>query len=450
MDQLASPARFHATREAMAAPPTLRPAPCRLPRSLPENPAEADSGQPFEERPDEDPLARAVRLVRWQLPPPAPALRACVIIPAKDEAANLPATLAALAGQVDGAGRPLPPAEVEVIVLANNCQDHTAEVVRTAAAKHPRLALHVAELHLPPAEAHVGRARRLLLDEAARRLEIVEAPGSGLLLSTDADTLVAPTWLWATRQEAAAGTEAVAGRILTAPTLAPAVPAGADAGLSPAVGAARCPVRRLQVRDAAYRLLLTKLEHQIDPAPADPWPRHHQHFGASLAVTVRAYRRVGGLPVVPFLEDEALWQLLRQHDLPVRHSPQVRVVTSPRRCGRVEVGLSWQLREWAYLAETRQEPLVPCCHELARVWRARRRLRAWWQQGHFQAAPELLRLAQAVEVPLNELLVEARQAGTFGQLWHWVEQRRGAVLPVPLAGAMCALRAYLRGEGVLR
>jgi|GEM_PF-551388 len=439
MDQLASPARFHATREAMAAPPTLRPAPRRLPRPLPENPAVADSGRPFEERPDECPLARAVRCLRGQLPPPSSFLRACVIIPAKDEATNLPATLAALAGQVDGAGRPLPPAEVEVIVLANNCQDHTAEVVRAAAAQHPRLALHVAELHLPPAEAHVGRARRLLLDEAARRLEIVEAPGSGLLLSTDADTLVAPTWVWATRQEAAAGAEAVAGRILTAKA---ALAASAAAAAAPADS--RCPVRALQVRDAAYRLLLTQLEHRLDAAPADPWPRHHQHFGASLAVTVRAYRRVGGLPVVPFLEDEALWQLLRQHDLPVRHSPHVRVVTSPRRCGRVEVGLSWQLREWAQLAETGQEPLVPCCHELARVWRARRRLRAWWQQGQRQASPELLRLAQAVEVPLPELLVEARRAGTFGQFWHWVEQRRGAVLPVPLAGAMRALRAYLR------
>ena len=40
----------------------------------------------------------ATRLYQ-QLPPPRPELRACVIIPAKNEAANLPATLAALAAQ---------------------------------------------------------------------------------------------------------------------------------------------------------------------------------------------------------------------------------------------------------------------------------------------------------------------------------------------------------------
>ena len=86
---------------------------------------------------------------------------------------------------------------------------------------------------------------------------------------------------------------------------------------------------------------LRQLEDQFDPCPADPWPCHHQHYGASLALTVRAYRRVGGLPAVPYLEDEALWQLLLGQGLPVRHSPHVQVYTSARRCGRVEVGLSW-------------------------------------------------------------------------------------------------------------
>ena len=82
------------------------------------------------------------------------------------------------------------------------------------------------------------------------------------------------------------------------------------------------------------------------PIRADPWPRHHQHFGASLAITVAAYRHVGGMPAEPFLEDEALYRRLRQHDLNVRHSDRVSVVTSSRRRGRVAVGLSWQLREW--------------------------------------------------------------------------------------------------------
>ncbi len=406
MDQLATPARFHATREAMAAaPPALLP-------------------QPFT---DEYLLGQAERALHQQLPPPAAALQACVIIPAKDEAATLPATLAALAAQTTLGGQALPAGMLEVIVLANNCLDHTAAAVRQAARRHPSLTVHVAEVHLPPTHAHVGRARRLLLDEAARRLERTLGP-TGVLLSTDADTLVAPTWLAATLREIEAGAEAVGGRILT----------------QAAASAAPCPVRRIQLGDAAYRVLLRQLEDQLDPCPADRWPCHHQHYGASLALTVRAYRRVGGLPTVPFLEDEALWQLLLRHGLPVRHSPHVRVYTSARRCGRVAVGLSWQLREWEVLGQQGQEPLVPCPHELVRVWRARRRLRAWYQAGAQAVGPELARLARAVEVPPGALLTQARHSPMFGQLWQWVEATRGAVLPVPLSGALRDLRAYLR------
>jgi hypothetical protein len=405
MDQLAQPVRFHATREATAtAPPALLPPPLT----------------------EEQFLRQVERALHRQLPPPLAALQACVIIPAKDEATTLPATLAALAAQTTLSGQTLPAGMLEVIVLANNCLDRTAAAVRQAARRHPSLVLHVAEVQLPPAQAHVGRARRLLLDAAAQRLEATIG-ATGVLLSTDADTLVASTWLAATLREIENGAEAVGGRILT----------------QTAAAAEPCPVRRTQLRDAAYRVLLRQLEDQVDPCAADRWPSHHQHFGASLALTVRAYRRVGGLPAVPFLEDEALWQLLLQHDLPVRHSPHVQVYTSARRCGRVEVGLSWQLREWENMNAQQAEPLVPCPHELVRVWRARRRLRAWWQSARLPG-PELARLARAVEVPLPGLLQQARQVATFGQLWQWVEATRGAVLPVPLAGAMRDLRTYLR------
>jgi glycosyltransferase involved in cell wall biosynthesis len=408
MDQLATPARFHATREAMAAPPALLPQP-----------------------PTEEQLLHQVEWdLHCQLPPPYAALQACVIIPAKDEASNLPATLAALAAQTTLSGQALPSGMIEVIVLANNCLDHTAATVREAAQRHPNLVLHVAEVQLLHPQAHVGRARRLLLDAAALRLESTIGP-TGVLLSTDADTLVAPTWLAATLREIEQGAEAVGGRILTqaAPTTE------------------RCPVRRTQLGDAAYRILLRQLEDLVDPCTADRWPCHHQHYGASLALTVRAYRQVGGLPAKPFLEDEALWQLLLQHDLPVRHSPHVVVHTSARRCGRVEVGLSWQLREWENLSAQQREPHVPCPHELVRVWRARRRLRAWWQQGARAASPELARLARAVEVPVGDLVAKAHELRTFGEFWQWIEIARGAVMPVPLKGALRDLRTYLR-EGV--
>ncbi|RTQ44993.1 glycosyltransferase [Hymenobacter gummosus] len=365
---------------------------------------------------------------------PASALDICVIIPAKDEAENLPATLAALAAQIDAAGRPIPPESYEVIVLANNCSDHTAAAARAWGQQHPQLRLHVLEATLPAAEAHVGRARRLLMDEAARRLTLARRP-RGIIASTDADTRVAPTWLAALQAEFAAGADAVGGRIL------------------PEAPAARCcPSRRLHLRDAVHRLHLARLEHLLDPCAADPWPRHHQHFGGSLALTVEAYQRVGGLPVVPFLEDEALWQLLRRHDLRLRHSPLVRVHTSARQQGRVAVGLSWQLRVWTEDAAAGREPQAEHPRRLAAEWQARRWLRALWQRP--QTGPgavewaELLPLAAALAASPAALLRQLRTAATFGTLWEALRPAAVAAWAqrwpaLPLVAAAAELRSLL-------
>ena len=368
------------------------------------------------------PRGRSARQLHRQLPPPQAGLLVSVIIPAKNEAANLPATLAALAAQTDHAGRPLPPASFEVIVLANNCVDATAAVVRQQARRFPHLALYAAELCLPPAQAHVGRARRLLMDAACARLEHVGRP-AGIIASTDADTCVAPTWLAALQAEILVGADAVGGRILTQPT-----------------GRAACPVRRLEVRDAAYRVLCARLEDLLDPAPADPWPRHHQHFGASLALTARAYRRAGGLPEVRFLEDEALWQALRRCDLRLRHSPAVQVRTSARRQGRVEVGLSWQLREWQHLSQQQREPQAENPAYLAAQWRVRRQLRALWAD---PTAGDCGALAARLQLPAAALRARVRGTPALGELWEWVRATSPA-LPVPLLPLSQALRELPR------
>jgi len=430
MSNLATPARFHATREAMAAP-ALLPRQARPLRPL-TTPAQ---------------LARAL----WrQLPPPAAELQACVIIPAKDEAHNLPATLAALASQAELDGTPLPTGCLEIIVLANNCQDRTAAAVRQLAYCYPGLALHVAELQLPGELAHVGQARRLLMDAAAQRLEMT-AGAAGLILSTDADTLVATDWLAACRAEVAAGAAAVGGRILTRSDDAAPEELVAGNPCSALLVSESLAVRRTQLRDATYHLLRNQLECLLDPCEHDPWPRHHQHFGASLALTVAAYRQVGGLPVVRYLEDEALWQALCRHDLPVRHSPRVRVSTSARQQGRVEVGLSWQLREWAARAQEQREPEVDCPRQLAALWQARRELRAYWQ-GRCQPTPAGFReWALMLRVQAGAMHEKLHAAKSFGAFWEWVlGTRASAVLAqpydtrVPLSEAVAWLRQAVR------
>ena len=408
----ATPARFLAAHEATATAPATAPFLPALPVPL-----LAPIG----------PLRDlcATRL-HQQLPVPHAGLRASVIIPAKNEAANLPATLAALAAQTDLHGQPLPRHSFEVIVLANNCTDATAAVLREQARRWPQLALHAAGLRLPIAQAHVGRARRLLMDEACARLEAVGQPG-GIIASTDADTCVAPTWLAAIEAEIATGADAVGGRIFTETT-----------------GPELRPLRRIQVRDAAYRQLCARLEDLLDPTPADPWPRHHQHFGASLALTANAYRRVGGLPEVRFLEDEALCQALRRHDLSVRHSPRVQVLTSARQQGRVEVGLSWQLREWQHLSQQQREPHVDCPAQLAALWRARRQLRGIWASR--SSAPLPAGLAGRLGLSETGLLARLPQAATFGELWEWtLEQSRATlVAQLPLSRALLALPLLIR------
>lgn len=375
----ATPARFLAYPEAAAtvtAPAFAPPAPRTFLRS-----------------------GRGATHLQRQLPPPRPGLQVSVIIPAKDEAHHLPAALAALAAQTDRHGRPLPAESFEVIVLANNCTDDTAAVVRQAARSFPRLALHVAELWLPPEEAHVGCARRLLMDAAWVRLESGGRAGAGIIASTDADTRVALNWLAVIQDEIAAGAAAVGGRILTE------MP-------DPALRS----LRRLQARDTAYHQLCARLEGLVDPAPADPWPRHHQHFGASLALTTAAYGQVGGLPEVRFLEDEALCRALRRYDLIIRHSPEVQVLTSARRQGRVEVGLSWQLGEWLQLSQQQREPRVDNPAQLAELWRTRAQLRAYWAARAI-VPPELL--ADQLGLPAAALQTRARRAVTFGALWEW-------------------------------
>ena len=263
--------------------------------------------------------------------PPHPGCRAVVVIPARDESATLGPALRHLHGQVGPDGRPLDRAIFEIIVLANNCRDGSAAVARSFGADHPRLALRVVEVELPPAEAHVGTARRLLMDEACRRLLAVGRP-RGVIASTDADTRVDPSWIAATLAEVARGADAVGGEIRT------------DRAGRATLGAR---ARRAYLADVLYRRLLAELEARVDPDPADPWPRHHHQTGASLAVTAEAYSLAGGLPPLRTSEDVALVRALRRLDRVVRHSPDVRVTTSARRQGRADGGMADSLRAWS-------------------------------------------------------------------------------------------------------
>jgi glycosyltransferase involved in cell wall biosynthesis len=328
----------------------------------------------------------------------------CVVIPARDERECLPAALAALANQVDVAGNPLDPGRFEVIVLVNNAQDDSAEIARAFAARHPALALHVVEVTLEDDLAHVGTARRLLMDEASRRFQWLAKP-RGVIASTDADSRVGRRWVAATLSAIQAGADAVGGRII--------VDSGELAAHPPSV-------RRYHLLDVGYRSMTAELVALVDPDPLDPWPRHFQHFGPSLAVTTEMYERAGGIPALPWLEDVALVDALLLEDAHLRHDPLVQVVTSARPAGRTGFGFAVQLGMWHDMALHSDAFLVeqPSAVEVRAL--ARRRLRAIWDAGGPRHALRTTGLAADLCVDPDWLMEQVLDAPTFGRLWNAV------------------------------
>ena len=265
---------------------------------------------------------------------PHPLCRAIVVVPARNEETSLANTLEALRLQVTRGGTALNPDLYEVILLLNNCTDGSAAVAELYALNYPQFRLHVAACVLDPELAHVGTARRMLMDVACDRLEQLPArvaEDSLAILSTDADTLVSPDWIASNLEEIECGAEVVGGVIHLFPEDLELLDEG---------------TRLAYENDRAFQVRVARLESLLDPDPADPWPRHLEHFGASLACTPEIYRTSGGLPAVKPLEDVAFVDALRKVGARIRHSPKVHIHTSARLEGRAEVGLSGQLRHW--------------------------------------------------------------------------------------------------------
>ena len=336
-----------------------------------------------------------------RIPAPSSQLRACVIIPARDEARSIRAALDALALQRDGDGI-LDPRAFEIMLLCNNCRDDTAQIARRWARAHPTIALHVVEKTLEGAQACVGAARRMLMDAAYLRLPRAGAP----ICSTDADTRVDPFWLAATWAELENGASAVGGRI----TLdgAPGQPLS---------------LRKIYLQDTVYRLLAARLEARLAPDDFDAWPRHFQFFGASMAVTAETYAQIGGLPRVPCLEDVALERALARADVPIRRSPWVRARTSARRAGRVECGLSTQLAQWHELKD--RAWLVPSGIEIAARARLKQRVRGLFCAPATATRADYARVAHELCLPLAHIRAAFANARFFRRVMgRFVVRRR--------------------------
>ncbi len=317
---------------------------------------------------------------------------AVIAVPVKDEEARIEACLGALAGQMD-----VDFTDLAVVLLLNNCRDSTVERIRAVAGQLP-FRIELREVDLPAPYANAGWARRLAMEAAAD----VVSP-NGLILTTDADTLVETDWVAANRREIAAGADAVAGYVMADPTELILLPP---------------EILERGSLEWEFQQLGAEMVARVDPDPNDPWPCHNQNCGASAAITAAAYRRIGGLPPRPVGEDRALFEMVRRVDGRIRHSLDVQVVTSARTDGRALGGLSDAIR-------LRGEPDHACDEMLEltivtfrrALWR--RRLRALWTAGGAQAIGES-DWAERLRVSPRELR-RACEPRCFGEIWAEIE-----------------------------
>lgn len=333
-----------------------------------------------------------------------------VAIPARNEAETIIACLKAL----DASAARAKSVQTRVLVLVNNSSDTTAMLARSFIARH--LAVQVVEATFPPSIAHVGTARRLALDLCSADL-----PADGVLMTTDADSRVDVDWIGANLREIAAGADAVAGVITFQGGVAHVLPA----------------LRQLEWTLAA---LHARLHALIDPRPHDPWPTHIWAWGASLAVTVQAYRGVGGLPRASLAEDRAFAGLLDRKGFRVRRSHAPLVFTSPRRHGRAPGGFADLLDSYigdpSTLCDAALEPTATLFRRL--VWRARlRRRHASHEAPNCRLTVQRLGLSGDVA------------GGSFGDIWDSIEQTSGRLRRERLEpGAL--LREVRRAERLIR
>jgi Glycosyl transferase family 2 len=324
-----------------------------------------------------------------------------VAIPVKDEEERLPACLRALAQQLDRSAQPIPPALVRVILFANNCTDHSASLGRSLGQTWS-LDIRVVEASLPPGAAHAGAARRAAMDLAEAWL--VEAgEKDGVILTTDADSQVAPNWIAENLAAFAAGAEAVLG----------CIDLDEEGAYLP-----EALHRRGELEDT-YERLLTELSWLLDPLEHNPWPHHATISGASLGITRTAYCRAGCLPRVPLGEDKALIALLSRQDARIRYCPTVHVITSGRTDGRAPGGVA------DTLAIRSREPDAFCDDALEPFRRAfsRAAWRGCLRRRHGAGCLALDQdCAAKLEVSPREV-DDIIHESTFGAAWAAIEDR---------------------------
>ncbi len=330
--------------------------------------------------------------------------RFVVAIPVRDEVERIEGCIRALSQQRDARCD-------HIVLLLNNCTDGTEALVERL---RPDLDVPITMVlrNFTPEMAHAGSARSHALAIAAR----IAGPG-GIIATTDADGIVDRDWVAATLAALARGAEVVCGRAVIDPVDALSISAALHAD---------------DAREVAYGRLLDEIHALVDPDAFDPWPRHTEHSGASIAATVSAYERAGGMPPLPSGEDRGFLRALRAVDARVRHAPEVFVTVSGRMQGRAVGGMAdtmarRMIRQDALL-DADLEPAANCLRRASlraqtrRLWAERRD--AFWRE-------QIGTLARDAALPL-ETVSAWLQTEYYGQCWAQIEANSPMLVRVPV------------------
>jgi Glycosyl transferase family 2 len=269
-----------------------------------------------------------------------------VAIPATDEEETLAAALARLGEAFRFTRR-----AGGLVVFANNCTDLTGEIVIRAAPDFPAPVILLAG-RLTSAHAHAGWARRIALDAAANL-----CGPHGALLTTDADTEVAPDWVETFCAALDADFDLVCGRI--------GMVERSDV-------LAHAPAVRLARVENGYAALQDRVRHCCDQIigrqPVGGAQPHYIESAASIGITHALYRQIGGLPAVPSSEDCALVRTAELAGARILYSSRFSVKTSNRLVGRARRGLAESLsRRLSDANPVAHQSLRPV-EGIARMW----------------------------------------------------------------------------------
>jgi hypothetical protein len=250
----------------------------------------------------------------------------------------------------------------------------------------------------------VGRARDL-----GCKLSQRIAGHPAILMTTDADSRVDADWITANLQALEAA-DIVFGTIIPDPEEL--------SRLTPHLA-------RHGTVEEAYTQAAVRLVNALDPLPHDPDPAHLTPAGASIAMTVSALNRLGGIPWCQLSEDRALAARAEAMDLRIRHASGPKVVTSCRLNGRAEGGMASTLRDRCSEADPWCDAWLEPAETMITRYHAKGQLRAAWPSVA-KCWTTAQRLLGTGPVP------NPATCGAFGAFWQGLEAIHPALARRPL------------------